>query len=112
MDTLKVDIDPVGGQICIYNNGRGIPVEIHVKEGIWVPELIFGHLLTSSNYNDDQKRLPVVETVTEPNFVTFFQLNLLLKRLIVEVARNLDKFSPITWPIRPHQKFQSTQNWQ
>lgn len=57
MDTLKIDIDAEKGEISIFNNGRGIPVEIHAKEGIWVPELIFGHLLTSSNYNDDQKKV-------------------------------------------------------
>ena len=57
MDTLKVDIDAEKGEISIFNNGRGIPVEIHSKEGIWVPELIFGHLLTSSNYNDAQKKV-------------------------------------------------------
>lgn len=57
MDTLKVDINAEKGEISIFNNGRGIPVEIHSKEGIWVPELIFGHLLTSSNYNDDQKKV-------------------------------------------------------
>lgn len=39
------------------NNGRGIPVEMHQTEGIYVPELIFGHLLTSSNYDDDEKKV-------------------------------------------------------
>lgn len=38
--------------IKVYNNGLGIPVEVHKEEGVYVPELIFGHLLTSSNYND------------------------------------------------------------
>lgn len=41
----------------MYNNGRGIPVEIHQKEKIYVPELIFGHLLTSSNYDDGEKKV-------------------------------------------------------
>lgn len=44
------------GSISVYNNGRGIPIEMHSKEKIWVPELIFGHLLTSSNYNDKEKK--------------------------------------------------------
>ena len=57
MDTIKVEIDVEGGLISVYNNGKGIPVEIHSKEKIWIPEMIFGHLLTSSNYDDDEKKL-------------------------------------------------------
>ncbi|GBB91406.1 hypothetical protein RclHR1_01870001 [Rhizophagus clarus] len=57
MDTIKVDIDVKTGKISIYNNGRGIPVEIHKEENVYVPELIFGHLLTSSNYNDNEKKV-------------------------------------------------------
>lgn len=43
--------------ISIQNNGISIPVQIHKKEQIYIPELLFGHLLTGSNFNDDQKRL-------------------------------------------------------
>jgi len=57
MDTLKVNIDVEAGTISVYNNGRGIPIEIHSKEKIYIPELIFGHLLSSSNYDDDEKKL-------------------------------------------------------
>jgi DNA topoisomerase-2 len=57
MDTLKVNIDVENGEISIYNNGRGIPIEIHSSEKIYIPELIFGHLLSSSNYDDDEKKL-------------------------------------------------------
>ncbi|KAF9430265.1 DNA topoisomerase 2 [Podila epigama] len=57
MDTIKVDIDKENGRISVYNNGKGIPVEIHKAEGVYVPELIFGHLLTSSNYDDTQKKV-------------------------------------------------------
>lgn len=41
----------------MWNNGDGVPVEIHKDEGVYVPELIFGHLLTSSNYNDMEKKV-------------------------------------------------------
>jgi len=57
MGTLKVVIDRANNLISVYNDGRGIPIEIHKEEGVYVPELIFGHLLTSSNYNDAEKKV-------------------------------------------------------
>ncbi|CAG8665017.1 10770_t:CDS:2, partial [Paraglomus occultum] len=57
MNTIKVTIDRDNNSISIYNNGQGIPVEIHKKENVYVPELIFGHLLTSSNYDDTEKKV-------------------------------------------------------
>ncbi|EPS67102.1 hypothetical protein M569_07672 [Genlisea aurea] len=56
MNSVKVTIDVESNCISIYNNGDGVPVEIHQDEGVYVPELIFGHLLTSSNYDDDEKK--------------------------------------------------------
>jgi DNA topoisomerase-2 len=53
MANLKVTIDSEQGSISVFNNGKGIPVVIHKEHKIYVPELIFGHLLTGSNYNDD-----------------------------------------------------------
>jgi DNA gyrase/topoisomerase IV subunit B len=44
-------------RITVWNNGDGVPVEMHKEENVYVPELIFGHLLTSSNYNDDEKKV-------------------------------------------------------
>ena len=43
--------------ISVWNGGRGIPIEMHATEKMYVPELIFGTLLTSSNYNDDEKKV-------------------------------------------------------
>ncbi|KAF9935286.1 DNA topoisomerase 2 [Linnemannia zychae] len=57
MDTIRVDIDRENGMISVFNNGKGIPVEMHKTEHCYVPELIFGHLLTSSNYDDSQKKV-------------------------------------------------------
>lgn len=53
---MQVEIDAEEGRISVYNNGDGVPVEIHKEEGVYVPEMIFGHLLTSSNYNDAEKK--------------------------------------------------------
>ena len=43
--------------ISIFNNGKGIPVVEHKDEKMYVPTLIFGHLLTSSNYNDEEEKV-------------------------------------------------------
>jgi len=56
MDCVKVEIDAEQNLISVYNNGDGVPVEIHQEEGVYVPEMIFGHLLTSSNYDDNVKK--------------------------------------------------------
>jgi DNA topoisomerase-2 len=57
MDTIKVDIKPETGTISVMNNGRGIPVVMHKEEKMYVPTMIFGHLLTGSNFNDDEARV-------------------------------------------------------
>jgi len=46
MDTIKVKIDEEKNFISVWNNGKGIPVQIHNEYKIYVPELIFGHLLS------------------------------------------------------------------
>ncbi|KAI3692093.1 hypothetical protein L6452_31902 [Arctium lappa] len=56
MDSVKVTIDVDKNLISVYNNGDGIPVEIHKEEQIFVPELIFGHLLIGSNCDDYIKK--------------------------------------------------------
>ena len=49
---IKVDINEAEGYVKVFNNGKGIPVAIHKEHQIYVPHLIFGELLTGSNYND------------------------------------------------------------
>lgn len=57
MSQIKVNVDINKGEISIWNDGKGVPVAIHKDEKIWIPTLIFGHLLTSSNYNDNEKKI-------------------------------------------------------
>jgi DNA topoisomerase-2 len=52
---IKITIAP--DEISVYNDGVGIDVEIHKDYKIYVPELIFGELLTSTNYDDTEKRV-------------------------------------------------------
>lgn len=51
---IKVNITT--DTISIENDGSGVPIELHDKENIYIPELIFGHLLSGSNFNDKEER--------------------------------------------------------
>ena len=42
--------------VTVYNEGLGIPVEMHPTEKVFTPELIFFNLRTSSNYDDSADR--------------------------------------------------------
>ena len=59
VSSISIAIDKDMGSVTIENNGPlgGIGVRMHEKEGLWNPELVFGHLLTSTNYDDTQKRI-------------------------------------------------------
>ncbi|XP_058196759.1 DNA topoisomerase 2-like isoform X1 [Rhododendron vialii] len=56
MDSLKVEIDAGENRISVYNNGSGIPVAKHGDAKVYVAEMVFGQLLTSSNYDDRAKK--------------------------------------------------------
>jgi DNA topoisomerase-2 len=55
--TIAVEVHPDKGRISVYNDGAGIPVQEHHEYGVYVPELVFGELLTGENYNDEEQRL-------------------------------------------------------
>ena len=54
---IKVNIDQENNSLSVCNNGIGIPVVEHQEHKIYIPELIFGQLLTSSNYDKDEKKI-------------------------------------------------------
>ena len=43
--------------ITVENNGKGIPIVIHDTQQVYIPVLIFGEMLTSTNYDDTKKRV-------------------------------------------------------
>jgi DNA topoisomerase II len=53
--TLEVEIDPADGTIHMTNDGNGIDVAQHPEHKLWIPEMIFGHLRTSTNYDENKK---------------------------------------------------------
>ena len=54
---IRVSIDQETGRITVFNNGDGIDVAMHQEHEVWVPEMIFGQLLTGRNFNDDEERV-------------------------------------------------------
>jgi DNA topoisomerase-2 len=63
VNNIKIQINKDEGFISIYNDGEGIDIAEHPteknKDGkpIMIPEMIFGHLLTSTNYEKDEKKI-------------------------------------------------------
>ena len=61
----KSSVDPVKkiNVLCtpegftIENDGEPIDVAEHPEHKVWIPQMIFGELLTSTNYNKDEKKL-------------------------------------------------------
>ncbi len=43
--------------ITMINDGNGIDIEKHPEYNIWIPEMIFGHLRTSTNYDKNEKKI-------------------------------------------------------
>nr|P30190.1 RecName: Full=DNA topoisomerase 2; AltName: Full=DNA topoisomerase II [Trypanosoma cruzi]AAA85575.1 DNA topoisomerase II [Trypanosoma cruzi]prf//1923363A DNA topoisomerase II [Trypanosoma cruzi] len=51
MTYIRVHITEAG-EITIENDGAGIPIVRSKEHKLYIPEMVFGHLLTSSNYDD------------------------------------------------------------
>jgi DNA topoisomerase-2 len=52
-----IDISVKDNTITIRNDGESIDVEKHPDYNVYIPQLIFGELLTSTNYDKDEKKL-------------------------------------------------------
>ena len=53
---IDVAIEKENGKITLTNDGNGIDVAMHPEEKLWIPEMIFGHLRTSTNYDKNEKK--------------------------------------------------------
>lgn len=58
--TTKIEVSIDSESIEIYNNGKSIPIEQQMSpvdgKMYYIPEIAFGRLNSSSNYDDDKKR--------------------------------------------------------
>lgn len=86
MNKIMVTIDKQNSMIRVWNNGKGIPIAIHQEYNIYVPELIFGQLLTSSNYDDSKKKVTGGRNGYGAKLTNVFS-----KKFIVETANSESK---------------------
>ncbi|KAJ3713526.1 histidine kinase-like ATPase [Lentinula raphanica] len=97
MDTLKVSIDVEEGTISVYNNGKGIPLEIHSQNEIYISELMFGHLPTESNDGDAEKEIHTGKSTSQKYKQTW--TDNMSKRGKAEITENADgeEFTRVTF---------------
>jgi DNA topoisomerase-2 len=86
---IKVTISD--SKIQVWNDGSGIPVEKHSETGIMIPELIFGNMLTSSNYDDNVER-----TVGGQNGVGAKSTNIFSREFHIDTCDGVKKYCQ-TW---------------
>ncbi|ETO35265.1 hypothetical protein RFI_01798 [Reticulomyxa filosa] len=86
MKKIEVTINEKEKYIEIINDGKGLPIGIHKEYNCQIIELIFGHLLTSSNYNDKKKK-----TVGGRNGFGAKLTNIFSKRFEIETIDKIKK---------------------
>ena len=45
------------GTITMINDGNGLDIVKHPEHDIWIPEMVVGHLRTSTNYDKNEKKI-------------------------------------------------------
>lgn len=54
---IEITVDKETGVITMMNDGNGIDIEKHPEHKLWIPEMIFGHLRTGTNYDKKAKKI-------------------------------------------------------
>jgi len=123
-NTIPVSMIDIGiqddGTITMINDGNGIDVAEHPEYKIWIPELIFGHLRTSTNYDKTEKKIVggkngfgfklvliwstygSVETVDHVRGLKYFQefrnnLDTIEKPVITKCAKSVKPYTKIVF---------------
>ena len=54
---IDIEVDKETGIITMTNDGNGIDIVKHPEYKLWIPEMIFGHLRTGTNYDKSEKKI-------------------------------------------------------
>lgn len=89
----NISIHITDDKITVENDGEGIDILEHPEYHVWIPQLIFGELLTSTNYDKEEKKL-----VGGKNGYGIKLVNIFSKQLTIEtVDRKTGKKYRQTW---------------
>lgn len=83
---IRVNICKDTGVVEVYNSGEGIEVEKHTEHKVFIPELVFGNMLTSTNYENDADR-----TIGGQNGIGAKACNIYSKSFIIETVDSKKK---------------------
>lgn len=83
---IRITIDKQTGEITVFNSGEGIEIEMHKEHNVYIPELIFGNMLTSANYDDNQDR-----TIGGQNGIGAKACNIFSKLFVIETVDHVKK---------------------
>ena len=100
----NINISSDGKTFVISNDGESIDVEKHPEYGVYIPQMIFGELLTSTNYDKSEKKLVGGKNGYGVKLVNIFAKKFELT--IVDSARQLkytqafeDNMSKVSTPV-------------
>ena len=118
-DEIRVEISKAEGKIVVSNNGEGLPAVLHKEHQVYIPELVFGHLLTSTNYDKKGKtvggkngfgaklanifsRKFIVETIDTVNGKKYLQefsnnMSVIAKPEITKISKGTKPYTTITY---------------
>ena len=77
----KIEVVCDATHFAIENDGESIDVAEHPEHKVWIPQMIFSELLTSTNYNKDEKKL-----VGGKNGYGVKLVNIFAKQLTVDIV--------------------------
>jgi DNA topoisomerase-2 len=95
VDYMKIEYNKEENFISITNNGfNSVPVAFHQEyKTTYIPSMIFGEMLTSSNYNDDEEKI-----TGGTNGIGSKAVNIFSTKFIVEIVDSKNKCKFIqTW---------------
>lgn len=116
MTKVCVEWNPLTGQISVEDNG-GIPIVIHREHKMYIPEMIFGHMHSGSNFDDNVKSTGAGQNGEGSTLVNIFSEEFIVesadgkkyfKQTFLDNMSNRDKpaispskrkFTKITWTV-------------